>query len=83
MIWYSALLPKIDSHSRVNTNGMISVPTTNWRMVRPREMRARNRPTNGDHATHQAQKNSVQLFIHSTGRSKAKLLSVMPIKRLT
>lgn len=52
-------------------------------MVRPREMRARNRPTNGDHATHQAQKNSVQLFIHSTGRSKAKLLSVMPIKRLT
>ena len=30
-----------------------------------------------------AQKKSVQLFIHSTGRSKAKLFSVMPIKRLT
>ena len=52
-------------------------------MVRPREIRARNRPTNGDHATHHAQKNSVQLFIHSTGRSKAKLFSVMPIKRFT
>ena len=52
-------------------------------MVRPREMRARNRPTNGDQATHHAQKKSVQLFIHSTGRSKAKLFSVMPIKRFT
>ena len=83
MISCSALLPNTDSHSRVKVNGIISVPITNWRMVRPREIRARNRPTNGDHATHHAQKNSVQLFIHSTGRSKAKLFSVMPIKRFT
>lgn len=83
MISYSALLPNTDSHSRVKVKGIIRVPITNWRMVRPREMRAVNRPTNGDRATHHAQKKSVQLFIHSTGRSKAKLFSVMPIKRLT
>ena len=39
---------------------MTSVPATNCRMVRPREIRARNSPTNEAHATHQAQKNSVQ-----------------------
>ena len=39
---------------------MIIVPATNWRIVRPREMRARKRPTNEAQATHQAQKKSVQ-----------------------
>jgi tripartite-type tricarboxylate transporter receptor subunit TctC len=32
-----------------------------------REIRAKNKPTNGDQATHHAQKNNVQLFIHSLG----------------
>lgn len=82
MISYSALLPNTDSHSRVKVKGIIRVPITNWRMVRPREMRARTGPQTAT-ATHHAQKKSVQLFIHSTGRSKAKLFSVMPIKRLT
>ena len=48
---------------------MMSVPATNWRMVRPREMRARNRPTKDAQAIHQAQKNSVHQLIHWTGWS--------------
>jgi hypothetical protein len=32
-------------------------------------MRARNSPTNGPHAIHQAQKNTVQAFIQSVGWS--------------
>ena len=48
---------------------MTIVPATNWRMVRPREMRARNSPTKAAQAIHQAQKNNVQPLSHSTGRS--------------
>jgi hypothetical protein len=40
-------------------NGMMSVPATNCRIVRPREIRARNRPTKDAHAIHHAQKNSL------------------------
>ncbi len=65
----------------MNANGTTSTPVTNWRMVRPREMRARNRPTNGAQAIHQAQKNRVQLFSQSSGRSKAKVSSAIDGKR--
>lgn len=61
--------PKIEIHRTMKMNGTVMVPSTNCRMVRPREMRARNRPTNGAQAIHQAQKNSVQAFIQSVGRS--------------
>ena len=64
-----ALLPKIEIHSRMNANGTTSTPMMNSRSVRPREMRARNRPTNGAQAIHQAQKNSVQPLSQSSGRS--------------
>ena len=65
----SAEFPKIEIHSRMNVNGTVMVPTTNWRRVRPREIRARNSPTKGAHAIHHAQKNSVQALIHSCGAS--------------
>jgi hypothetical protein len=35
--------------------GAITVPRMNWRMVRPRDTRAMNNPTNGDQESHQAQ----------------------------
>ena len=57
---------------------MISVPATNCRMVRPREIRARNSPTNAAQAIHQAQKNSVHRLIQSPVSSKAKVCIVMP-----
>ena len=44
---------------------MIIVPATNWRIVRPREIRARKSPTKAAQAIHQAQKNSVQKLIQS------------------
>ena len=47
--------PKIANHSSEMTDGTSRTPVTNWRIVRPREMRAMKRPTNGDHDTHQAQ----------------------------
>ena len=57
---------------------MTIVPTTNWRIVRPREIRARNSPTNEAQAIHQAQKNRVHSDIHSVAWSKAKVSIVMP-----
>src|SRR5690606_41804973 len=53
--WYSALLPYTVIHRKVKPSGTSSTPTTNSRTVRPREIRAMNMPTNGDHATHQPQ----------------------------
>ncbi len=50
-----ALLPNTVIHTRLNAVGTSSTPITNWRIVRPREMRAMNMPTNGDHDTHHAQ----------------------------
>ena len=35
--------------------GISSTPSTNWRMVRPREILAVNTPTKGAQLTHQAQ----------------------------
>jgi hypothetical protein len=56
---------------------MIIVPATNCRMVRPREMRARNSPTKADQAIHQAQKNSVQNPIQSPVSENAKVCMLM------
>jgi hypothetical protein len=47
--------PKIANHSVETMEGTSSTPTTNWRTVRPREMRAMKGPTNGVQDTHQAQ----------------------------
>ena len=58
-------MPNTAAHTATKKKGTTSVPTMNWRNVRPREIRARNRPTNGAHATHHAQKNSVHWLIHS------------------
>ncbi len=43
----SALFPKIDNHVSVKNRGIMRVPLTNSQMVRPREIRAKNKPTNG------------------------------------
>ena len=51
----SAMLPKKLSHKKVKPAGTKSTPTMNSRIVRPREMRAMNMPTNGDQEIHQAQ----------------------------
>ncbi len=71
---------KTDSHSRVKVNGMISVPITNWRMVRPRENTRREQADKRRPRHPPRPEEQRQLFIHSTRRSKAKLFSVMPIK---
>ena len=47
--------PKIANHTRLTTVGTRRTPVTNSRMVRPREIRAMNIPTNGVHETHHAQ----------------------------
>ena len=39
----------------LSTLGTIITPITNSRIVRPREMRARNMPTKGDQEIHHAQ----------------------------
>ena len=55
-----AVLPKKDIHIRINRNGKVRVPKMNWRRVRPREIRARKRPTKVAQAIHHAQKKRVQ-----------------------
>src|SRR5690606_2227458 len=50
-----AVLPKTVIQKKVKTVGTSKTPSTNSRTVRPREMRAMNMPTKGDHAIHQAQ----------------------------
>ena len=54
-IMWIAVLPNTVIHSRVKAVGTSSTPVTNSRMVRPREIRAMNSPTNGDQASHQPQ----------------------------
>lgn len=49
MILYSALLSNIESYNSVKVNGIINVFSTNWRMVRLREIRVRNKSINGDY----------------------------------
>lgn len=50
-----AVSPNTVIQNSVKPAGTSSTPLTNSRMVRPREMRAMNRPTKGDHAIHQPQ----------------------------
>ena len=47
--------PKTQNQTRLTRLGTRITPLTNWRIVRPREMRAMNMPTNGVHESHQAQ----------------------------
>jgi hypothetical protein len=47
--------PKTANQTRLTTLGTSSTPVTNWRIVRPRLIRAMNMPTNGVQEIHQAQ----------------------------
>src|SRR3712207_2795138 len=78
-----ALLPKIETHMRTYKNGMTSVPAANCRIVRPREILARNNPMKEAQAIHHAQKNSVQAFSQPVGRSNANVCIVSPGKLVT
>ena len=51
----SAVPPNTENHTNAASVGASTVPRMNSRMLRPRETRAMNRPTNGDQLTHQAQ----------------------------
>src|SRR5699024_1913882 len=63
--WYHRpVLPKMVNHTRDTAVGASRIPRRNSRMVRPREIRAMNIPTNGAHARNQAWLNSVQLSVH-------------------
>lgn len=50
-----AVPPKMANQIMETPAGTKSTPRQNSRMVRPREMRARNMPTNGDQEIHQDQ----------------------------
>lgn len=65
MTWNSAELPNSDTMMKSHSTGAVIAAITNSRSVRPCEMRARNTPTNGPHASQNVQKNSVQPPIHS------------------
>ncbi len=54
-IMWMAVSPNTVIHNRVKAVGTSNTPLTNSRIVRPREMRAMNRPTKGDQASHQPQ----------------------------
>ena len=47
--------PTIANHTNPNPVGAATTPITNSRIVRPREIRATNMPTNGAQEIHQAQ----------------------------
>ena len=50
-----AELPKTTIQKKMISDGASSTPATKSRMVRPRETRAMNIPTNGDQLIHQPQ----------------------------
>src|SRR6056300_1561987 len=52
---HKPLLPNTVSQRNVKPEGTSSTPRMNSRIVRPREIRAINMPTNGDHEIHHAQ----------------------------
>ena len=52
---FNAVPPNTENHRNAAAAGAATVPRMNSRTVRPRDTRAMNRPTNGDHDTHQAQ----------------------------
>ncbi|MNF16507.1 hypothetical protein D3C80_2195540 [compost metagenome] len=47
--------PKTLNHTRLTRPGTSNTPLTNWRMLRPRLIRAMNMPTKGVQEIHQAQ----------------------------
>jgi hypothetical protein len=49
-----AVPPNAVNHAKNTTLGTTSTPTTNSRIVRPREIRARNTPTNAAQDSHRA-----------------------------
>src|SRR5690625_1667652 len=57
---YCTAPPKAVMQMVVTMSGIMSTAVMNSRTVRPRDTRAINMPTNGDHEIHQAQKNTVQ-----------------------
>ncbi len=50
-----AVVPKTANQMRLTVLGTRMTPPTNWRMVRPRLIRAMNMPTKGVQEIHQAQ----------------------------
>ena len=50
-----AVPPRIAIQAKQTSDGAMTAPMMNSRTVRPLEMRARNRPTKGENAIHQAQ----------------------------
>ena len=65
-----ALPPMTENQTALAPLGTSSTPTTNCRTVRPREIRARNVPTNGAQEIYQAQWKKVHAPIQS-GSEKA------------
>ena len=47
--------PRMVKAATMMAEGISNTPSTNWRMVRPREILATKTPTNGDQDTHHAQ----------------------------
>ena len=74
-----AAAPNTANHRKVPTLGAIKTPKTNSRMVRPREIRAINAPTNGAQAIHVAKWNMVNLPRNAVFASKAFILKLMGI----
>ncbi|MCY1378129.1 hypothetical protein D9M69_657400 [compost metagenome] len=54
-IMWIAVSPNTVIQNKVKPAGTSRTPVTNSRIVRPREMRAMNRPTKGDQAIHHPQ----------------------------
>ena len=52
---YRPAPPITENQKKPTVVGTSSTPETNWRTVRPREMRAMNTPTKGAQETHQPQ----------------------------
>lgn len=55
MIWLRAAVPKVVIHNTQTADGISSTQIRNSRTVLPRETRAMNMPTKGDHDIHHAQ----------------------------
>ena len=76
-----APLPNTVIQRKMNSDGTSSTASTYSRMVRPFDMRAMNRPTNGAQLIHHAQNITVQLVNHPLPAfSKAKVLNVRVAK---
>jgi hypothetical protein len=52
---FRAVPPNTENQTKAASVGTATVPRMNSRIVRPRDTRAMNSPTKGDHDTHHAQ----------------------------